>query len=135
METQKFAAQLARNLLGRVAFEARHAAKLGNPDSVHDLRVSIRRFSQCLRVFRDFFPAGVARKVRRQLRRIMKQTSEVRNRDVAIDLLKKAGEAANASLVAALSDERKVAHLALAKSLEQWSKRNRIAKWRRSLNL
>jgi CHAD domain-containing protein len=135
METRKFAAQLARNLLGRVAFEARDAARLRSPDSVHDLRVSIRRFSQCLRVFRDSFPTGAAKEVRRELRRMMRLASEVRNRDVAIEILKKAGEIADPPLAAALSDERKLAHRTLVKSLEQWNERNRIAKWRSGLNL
>ncbi len=135
MEMQKYASQLAANLLGRVALEARHAAQPGNPDSIHDLRVSIRRFSQCLRAFRDFFPRGAARKVRRRLRPTMKLASEVRNRDVAVELSKKAGLAAGSPLFAELSRERKQAQRLLVKSLEQWNSRNRFAKWRSDLNL
>jgi len=36
-------------LLRRFAFEATRAAKPGNSEAVHDLRVSIRRLAHCLR--------------------------------------------------------------------------------------
>ncbi len=65
-----YAAEQASILLGRFVFRASRVAKLADADSVHNLRVAIRRLSQCLRAFGPFFPAGECRKVRRRLRRM-----------------------------------------------------------------
>jgi CHAD domain-containing protein len=135
MEMQKYALQQARSLLGRVAFEARHVVKSATPDSVHDLRVSIRRLSQCLRAFRGFFPRGAAKRVRQQLRPVMDEASEVRNRDIAVELSRKAGLPADSPLFTELSLERKQACHLLARCLEQWNDRNRFGKWRSALGL
>src|ERR1035438_5259860 len=38
-----------------------------DPDSVHDLRVAIRRLSRCLRTFAPLYPDGYWKKIRREL--------------------------------------------------------------------
>ena len=58
------------HLLTRLAFEVHGAAKHPGSDQIHDLRVSIRRFSQGLSVFSDFFPAWEVKKVKKRLKRI-----------------------------------------------------------------
>ena len=59
----QFASAQAARLLGKLAIQVRHAAKHPNEDAIHDLRVSIRRFSQCLREFRQFFTRHQTKKI------------------------------------------------------------------------
>ena len=58
--------------------------------SVHHLRVAIRRLSEGLRVFEDLFPHGAAKKVRRELHKAMRRAGDVRNHDIAEELLRRA---------------------------------------------
>jgi CHAD domain-containing protein len=87
-----YARDQARSRLQRFLAEEKRAGKhLDNPESIHDLRVSIRRFTQCLRTFRGLFAPGPAKKIRRRLRKLMDLCSAVRNCDVALELLRQAG--------------------------------------------
>ena len=61
-----------------------------SPDGVHDLRVAIRRLSEVLRVCDNLFPEGAAAIVRKDLRSVMRVAGEVRNHDIAAELLAKA---------------------------------------------
>jgi CHAD domain-containing protein len=72
----------------------RHAAKHpSDPDSIHDLRVSIRRLTQCFRIFR-----APAKKLRRRLHKVMERCGAVRNCDVALELLAECGLPASPSV-------------------------------------
>ena len=65
----------------------RHAAKHpDDPDAIHDLRVSLRRLTQCFRVFH-----APAKKLRRRLHKIMERCGAVRNCDIALELLAECG--------------------------------------------
>ncbi|MGE5648037.1 MAG: CHAD domain-containing protein [Acidobacteriota bacterium] len=118
-------------LLRRMADQAGRAASSDDADTVHDLRVSIRRFSQALRIFRQFFPHGAAKKIRRRLKRLMAAASEVRNRDIALELLEQAGEPRNERLV----EERRRAGKDLRAALKRWSRRNTQQRWRARLGV
>ena len=61
------AAGQASALLRRLAFQASRTARLSDAGSVHDLRVSIRRLAQCLRVFGQFFPRERGKKSQHRL--------------------------------------------------------------------
>lgn len=135
MRMDKYAAEQAAARLGRFAFELRKSAKSKDPDAIHDLRVSIRRFTQCLKVFRRFFPAKGAKKIRRQLRTIMDAAAEVRNRDIALDLCKEATMPRKSQLHQKLLEERKQAEKELAGTLKRMSKRELSKKWRSRLSL
>lgn len=69
--------------------EMMHSAsqKVNDPETIHDLRVAIRRFTQCLRAFAQFFDATRVKRIRKRLRKILKRAGEVRNYDIAIELL------------------------------------------------
>src|SRR3984893_14524794 len=108
-EIDKFASVKASRLLGKLAFQVRHAAKHPNEKAIHDLRVSIRRLSQCLREFHQFFPRRERKKVLKQLGKVMDLAAEMRNRDVAIELIGKAGRPAESAFVANLRKEREEA--------------------------
>lgn len=135
MEMRAHAVEQAAALLGRLAFRLNRAAKLPDPDSVHDLRVAIRRFSLCLQVFRQFFPAAERRKIRRQLRRVMDLAAEVRNRDIAMEMARRAGLQAGTPFLTTLADERKQAQKELVARLVHLENRDFSRKWRRRLGL
>jgi CHAD domain-containing protein len=130
-----YATEQAAALLGRFAFELRKTAKSTDPDAIHDLRVSIRRLTQCLKTFSQCFPAGGARKIRRRLRTLMDLSAEVRNRDIALVLVKQAGIPSESSLHRRLADERKQTEKELTVALNRWRKRELSRKWRLRLGL
>jgi CHAD domain-containing protein len=118
-----------------MAYEISRARKANDPDSVHDLRVSIRRFASCLVVFRQFFPQKASKKVRQELRAIMKLAGEVRDRDIAIELAREAGLPAESTLVSTLAAQRGDAARQLSRILKEWNRRGRSEKWRGRLGV
>src|SRR5450755_2387299 len=82
-----YALDQMNRLLTRLAFQAHRAAKVPGPEEIHDVRVSIRRFSQGLLLFADFFPPREVKKIERRLKRMLRLTSEIRNRDIALEFL------------------------------------------------
>jgi CHAD domain-containing protein len=129
-QMDKFASVQASRLLGKLAFHVRHAAKHPNEDAIHDLRVSIRRLSQCLREFHQFFPRRETKKILKQLGRVMDLAAEMRNRDVAIELIGKDGRPGESAFLATLRDERERAKQKLSRALVQWRRRDFSRKWR-----
>jgi CHAD domain-containing protein len=121
--------------LGRVAFEVRRARKKSDDDTVHDLRVSIRRFTQALRVFDDLLPDGEGRRVRKQLRPVMKLAGEVRNLDIARELVRESKTAQNAALLDQLSAERRSSRQHLMEALRDLLSRDFSGRWRERLQL
>ena len=69
------------------AFQVRRAAKHPDEEAIHDLRVSIRRLSRCLRLFSPLYPGSSWKKVRNRLKVLMEAAGEVRDRDIAAKLL------------------------------------------------
>src|SRR5258708_38429642 len=105
----QFASAQALRLLGKLAFQVRHAARRPNAEAIHDLRVSIRRFSQCIREFRQFFPRHQAKKILKQLERVMDLAAEMRNRDIAIEMCGGDGHSTASVFAAQLLDKREEA--------------------------
>lgn len=70
--------------------ELQRVSKDQGEEPVHKLRVSIRRLQQALRVFRQFVDKKSSRKVRSQMRRVMKLAGTVREHDIGMQLLNKA---------------------------------------------
>jgi CHAD domain-containing protein len=132
---RNYATEQLSGRLTRLAFEVRRASRHGRPDDVHDLRVSIRRFLECLSVFRDHFPSRVARKSRRRLRRVMDLAAEVRNRDVSIELVGQAGAGPRSALFGWLAEARRGAMEALADELRRLNRREFSRRWRDALEL
>ena len=122
----RFASAQASRLLGKLAFQVRRAAKHPDEDAIHDLRVAIRRFSQCLREFRAFFPKHEVKRILKQLDRLMDLAGEMRNRDIAIGIL----GVSETSLAGRMRDEREHAKSALASALVEWRRRDFSRKWR-----
>ena len=129
-EMDRFASVQASRLLGKLAFQVRRAAKHPNEEAIHDLRVSIRRLSQCLREFHQFFPRRETKKILKQLRKVMDLGAEMRNRDIAIELIGKGGRPAELAFVQNLRREREQAKRKLTRALVQWRRRDFSRKWR-----
>ena len=67
------------------------ASRPEDPETIHDVRVAIRRLTQCLRLFQGWFDPAAARKIRKHLRKLMDRCGAVRNYDVAVAVLRAAG--------------------------------------------
>jgi CHAD domain-containing protein len=126
--------QTAKRLKKIEADLRRVAHQQNDADPIHDLRVSIRRFIQELRVFRPWFGAGTVKKIRRPLRKLMEQCAAVRNCDVAIEVLRTAG-CEQPALMAGLDHERQRTRHQLVGRLEEWQKKDRVRKWRDRLRV
>jgi CHAD domain-containing protein len=120
------------HLLTTLAFQVHRAAKKPGAKEIHDLRVSIRRFSQGLLLFTDFFPKWEVKKIKRFLKRMMRLTSEIRNRDIAIEFLAKSKEQEQ---LRRLEKERTSYQRQFTEMVRRWSARDFSAKWRNSLSL
>jgi CHAD domain-containing protein len=82
-----YARHETRTRLEHFKTNLRHAAQHAHdPGAIHDLRVSIRRLTQCFRIFR-----APAKKMRRRLHKIMQHCGDVRNCDIALELLGECG--------------------------------------------
>ena len=124
----QFAGAQASRLLGKLAFRVRRAAKHHDEQAIQDLRVSIRRLSQCLREFRSFFPRHHTKKILKELSKVMDLAAEMRNRDIAIELI--GGHVARSAFIANLRREREKAQRKLTRALVQWRRRDFSRKWR-----
>src|SRR5579864_5261749 len=114
--------------LGRVAHKPKDA------DAIHDLRVSMRRLSRELQVFRAWFEPGQVKGIRRRLRKLMAHCAAVRNCDIAIEVLRAAGWR-NPGLLAGLEQEGRRMREDLARKLANWRRRDRVREWRRHLRV
>jgi len=120
--------------LKKLDAEVRHVVHEPGADAIHDLRVSIRRLSRDLSVFRAWFEAGQVKSIRRRLRRLMERCAAVRNCDVAIEVLREAG-AQSVETLAGLETERRRAGEALTRALERWRRKGRVREWRKHLQV
>ena len=127
-----YAIEQVNHLLTRLAFQVHRAAKKPGPDEIHDLRVSIRRFSQGLSVFHDFFPAWEVKKVRKRLKRMMRLTSQIRDRDITLEFL---AEVKHTTHSRRFERDRLTHQREFSEMVRRWSARDFSAKWRSGLSL
>jgi CHAD domain-containing protein len=132
---KKYAQTQIAALIGKFAWEARRAAQQADAEAVHDLRVAIRRLSRGLRVFAQFFPGSSWKQIRRELSEFMDYAAEVRDRDIAVELLEEAGVAQRALVLARLRKERAASAQALTESLAKWRERKAARQWKEALEL
>ena len=129
---KEFAVDRMNGLLTRLAYHVHRAAKKPGADEIHDLRVSIRRFSQGLLLFTEFFPKWEVKKIKRAMKRMMDITSEIRNRDIALEYLSQSDEPAHRRR---LEKERLQYQRQFAEMVHRWSARDFSARWRTDLSL
>ncbi len=125
------AAQIDR-LLAQLAKDLKHTQAKSEPGPIHDLRVSIRRFSQALRVFHEFVPEAETKPILKLLKEMIDLTSEIRNRDIAAELI---SDSKNTKLKQQLRQDR----IAYAKRFQEvvrnWNADNLPLKWRSALQV
>ena len=122
-------------LLRRLASQVTRTARTGDAEAIHDLRVAIRRLSRCLRVFAPFYPGHSWKPVRRRLGDLMDACGSVRDRDIAIELLAKAGVPSVSPMVRRLDEERRDAEAELRRELRRWQHRGFQRRWQARLEL
>jgi CHAD domain-containing protein len=126
---RKFVQSRTLARLKKLDAELRRAASAPEDrKAIHDLRVAIRRFTQCIRTFAQFFDAARIKPIRRRLRKLMDRCGAVRNCDVALEVLRAAG-LHDHEISAELTEQRRRAKKELARRLPSWRKR-----WRFHLN-
>jgi CHAD domain-containing protein len=135
MTMRDYALERGSVLLRRLAFQMHRAVRLRDPESIHDLRVSIRRFQQCLAVFQQFFPKGQAKKIRRRIHQIMQIAGEIRNRDIALELIEKSGLPVETALAGRLRQETGRLHGELLRLVGRWGRRDLSRRWGARLGL
>lgn len=131
----EYVRQQSAMLLRRLAFEVNRASRSADPDTIHDLRVAIRRLSRCLRLFSQFFPGRSWKKARRRLTELMRSAAEVRDRDIAVRLLHEAGTPPEAAAIQSLRRQRHDAARRLVAELHGWKHAGFSRKWRQELGL
>lgn len=129
----KFAAAQTFARGRRLRAEMRRAMRAPeDAEAIHDLRVAIRRFTQCLRTFAQFLNRKHARKMRHRLRKLMDACGAVRNVDIVFDVLDAAGFR-SPPLLGTLRKERVSRQDDLVQRLERWHPQKRFATVTRGL--
>lgn len=118
MTLRDFVNQRLNQLDEKVQQESVRTAAAPDADAIHDLRVSVRRHTQALRAMQKILPKEEVKRKRTQLRRTMDLTAEVRNRDIALELLAAAGIDGPSRLSAKLRRQRNTAAKALVRALK-----------------
>jgi len=121
--------------LYRMARQAELAAESADAGAIHDLRVSVRRLSRCLRVFAQFYPGSSWKKLRERLRVLMDAAGAVRDLDIAIALLGEAGIPPRAAVVVRLRGERRKRSGDFLAEVRRWRDGRLSRAWPRRLEL
>ena len=132
---KEFAHAQVSTLLRRLAAQVKRTAEAADADSVHDLRVAIRRLSRALRSFAQFFPGKHWKRIRKELSNLMDAAAAVRDNDVAPELIEKAGGAHRARVALTLQARRREAEAELREELQNWHGRGFAREWREALEL
>jgi CHAD domain-containing protein len=133
---KEFARERAAALLEKLDGELTRVASTDpEPDTVHDLRVSIRRFGRCLRAFAEFYPKRARKKIRGKLSGMMELAGAVRDRDIALELIETAGIAPDAPAMERLRRRRTRERTRLRAEAKRWQERGFASRWRKGLAL
>lgn len=130
-----YARQQTAMLLDRLAAVLDRAARSGDADSIHDIRVAMRRLSRCLRAFAPFYANKSWKKIRRRIAGLMAAAGAVRDCDIAIELVGQAGIAAQNVMVAQLAAQRRKSGRYLLLEIRRWKSRDFPRLWRDRLEL
>lgn len=130
-----YARQRTALLLRRLALVLDRAARDGNADSIHDVRVALRRLSRCVRVFAPFYPPGSWKKIRRRISALLTAAGAVRDCDIAIELVAGSGVARPSAMLARLAAHRRKTAHDLLLEIRRWKSRDYPQQWRKRLEL
>ncbi|MBK9171315.1 MAG: CHAD domain-containing protein [Bryobacterales bacterium] len=132
-DIRAFARRQARTLLKKLAGEIVRTAGEPDADAIHDLRVAIRRVSQCLSIFAPLYPKGEAKAIRKRLAAVRKLAGAVRDRDIAIEYLGESAAAGAPDLIPVLATEREEELRQVAVRVHRWQAKESWKNWRRRL--
>jgi CHAD domain-containing protein len=132
---REYAHQQTASLLGRLSVAVNRAARDAEPASIHDLRVSMRRLSRCLRVFAPLYPDGSSKKMRRHISSLLAAAGAVRDCDIALELVARAGVAPRNAIVIQLAAQRRKTGRDLLLEIRRWKSRDYPRQWRSRLEL
>jgi CHAD domain-containing protein len=121
--------KVVAKLLDDLATEMRRTAKSADVDAVHDLRVSVRRASESLRIFDGQIPK--ARRLRKEIKAIRERAAAVRDRDVTRQLLRRYRLPASDPACIYLQGQRDLAAAQLQEFLQTQIRKSHPARWRR----
>lgn len=105
----------------------RRVAEMPGIDAVHDLRVSVRRASEGLRIYRDQLPK--ARRLSKKIKAIRDLAAAVRDRDVTRQLLRRHRLPANDPASIYLQGQRDLAASQLQQFLLTHLREDRPHRW------
>ena len=132
---RQYARQQTGLLLGRLSVAVDRAARDADAASIHDLRVAMRRLSRCLRVFAPLYPHGSWKKMRRRIAALLAAAGAVRDCDIALELVARAGVARRSAMVAQLTAQRRKTGRDLLLEIRRWKSRDYPRRWRTRLEL
>jgi CHAD domain-containing protein len=132
---RQYARQQTALLLGRLSVAVNRAAREADAASIHDLRVAMRRLSRCLRVFAPLYPDGSWKKMRRRIAALLAAAGAVRDCDIGLELVARAGVARGSAIVAQLTAQRRTAGRDLLLEIRRWKSRDYPRQWRSRLEL
>lgn len=135
LSIEEYAKAQTATLLERLAPQVGRTAQSPDPEAVHDLRVEVRHLVNCFRVFKQFFPNPVGKKTAHRLQTLKKLAGEVRDRDIALEVLVSRLGLQDDDLSAWLLNEREKAEQELREALQRWTRRKFLRKWRRMIDL
>jgi CHAD domain-containing protein len=130
---REYACQQTALLLDRLSAVLNRAARAGDADSIHDIRVAMRRLSRCLRVFAPFYADRSWKKIRRRIASLMAAAGAVRDCDIAIELVGRAGIARRNAIVMHLAAQRRKAGRELLLEIRRWKSHDYPHRWRARL--
>jgi CHAD domain-containing protein len=127
---QAFAARKTQELIDNSVFALHDALRLHDAESVHRMRVAIRRLQQALRIFSQYFNKSGVKRVKKQLRRCLGAAGQLRDPDIALQLLEKSGHD-----LAELRSGRTASKRELRTTLRRITSKDVGVKWRNELGL
>ncbi len=90
LPAREFARRETLARIEKVLKEMERISHSAGEDEVHDMRVSIRRFSQAVRIFEPLLPKR-SKKIVKRVRALLAAAGSVRDLDVGIERLRKLG--------------------------------------------
>lgn len=119
--------------MARFFAELERAAAHPDEEEVHDLRVSIRRFSQALRIFAPLLPPKAVKRIRARVKSVLDAAAVVRDLDVGMEALVDLGVAPEDPLIAKMRGERRRGEFFLVGQIFLLRAEDLEAEWRARL--
>jgi CHAD domain-containing protein len=130
-----FASDRLKNLLERVESEWQKCAAKADADAVHDFRVSLRRFGEALRMFKELMPRPGYKQVTAERKQVMRFAGAVRDVDIARESFIYSDLTIPPDLDSFLANERALAEAALRAALAVGLESSFRKRWDEALRL